>query len=107
MIFLKGINKIIKLDDNYTKILLLNETGSDINTKETLTLDNFFDKYYTQITLEIFLHILFQIVYTLTCFDQIKLQHFDLHLGNILVFIRHTNILDNPDFFLFLFYFLI
>jgi hypothetical protein len=81
----------VKQCDTQKKIFLINETGGD-NTIKILKLQEFFESY--SITYELLLHILFQIVYTLSCFDKIKLQHNDLHINNILVFIRKKNIFN-------------
>jgi hypothetical protein len=80
--------------DEQEKIFLINETSNDISTLETLSLKNFITKYAKNMNKLIMLHILFQIVYTLLCFNRIKLQHCDLHINNILVFLRHNNIFN-------------
>jgi hypothetical protein len=74
------------------KIFLINETGSSINTQEILSLRKFLINYASRLNKLIILHILFQIVYTLVCFNKIKFQHKDLHLDNVLVFIRPKSI---------------
>ena len=81
--------------DEQNKIFLINETGND-NAIKILKLKEFLEEYNDKIHYEVLLHILFQIVYTLKCFDIIKLQHNDLHIDNILVFIRRQNIFNTP-----------
>lgn len=86
--------------DEQNKIFLINETSNDINVAETLhdeplSLLKFINEYCTHHHFKIvLLHILFQITYTLLCFEKINLQHSDLHIGNILVFTRPKNILN-------------
>ena len=84
-------------EDTYTHIQL-NETNSDINSNECISLHAFFEKYFDKITPQILLNILFQITYTLKCFNIINLQHNDLHINNVLVFLRTDNILDTQEF---------
>jgi hypothetical protein len=44
------------------------------------------------------INILFQVVYTLRCFNIINLNHNDLHVGNILIFIDKENNILNSEF---------
>ena len=90
---------IINCEKEGKNIFLINETGSSVNTKEVLSLEQFLTKYADKLNKLIILHILFQIVYTLVCFNKINFQHNDLHVGNVLVFIRNKNALDNVNFF--------
>lgn len=73
--------------------MLINETSGH-NVKETLNLNEFINKYKDEMNKFILLHILFQLVYTLLCFNRIGLQHCDLHIQNILVFIRNNNVFE-------------
>jgi hypothetical protein len=77
-------------------------------TNETISTENF-DKFHFQEFIAkygneenfyyAFTNILFQIMYTLKCFSMIKLQHNDLHTGNIFVFVKKTHNIFNRDFF--------
>ena len=86
---------MINCEEKGKKIFLINETGSSINTVQVLPLFNFFNEYYNKLNKLIVLHILFQIVYTLECFNKINFQHRDLHIKNILVFIRNKTLFNS------------
>ena len=87
---------VINCQKNNT-IFLINETAK--NTTKYYKLSEFLTTYYAKLNDMIILHILFQIVYTLDCFNKINLEHRDLHINNVLVFLRKdNNILDTPNF---------
>lgn len=46
---------------------------------------------------KILLNIIFQIVYTLLCFERIDIKHNDLHTGNVFILKRRLNLLDKPS----------
>lgn len=99
-------------------IFQINEAQRD--DQDCITLRDFMNKYVAErnidghitYTDEILLNILFQILYTLYIFTKIKLNHNDLHLGNILIYIdrnlpietQTTKYIygDNPDDFIYL-----
>jgi hypothetical protein len=70
-----------------------NEISSDVASFMKNTRRNFHsNKYY-----EIFINIIFQVIYTLNCFNKINLKHNDLHLHNILLFIHKNNLNDSDN----------
>ena len=71
-------------------IYLITETANE-EDDQVMTLFDFFYAMYNFITSEIMLNILFQIIYTLKCFNEINFKHQDLHLDNILIFINKKN----------------
>ena len=87
---------------NKTDYYIINETFDDItNPKiyDILTLYDFILKYLNNPKFKFaIINILFQLVYTLSCFNLINLTHNDLHPGNILLFIYKENNIFNPDF---------
>ncbi len=78
------------------KFTLINETNTI--SSNTNHLAPFLDKNLTNINFIQFVNLLFQIMYTLQCFNKIGLRHADLHLKNILVFESDQNCLkQNQD----------
>jgi serine/threonine protein kinase len=74
---------------------LITETANE-EDYQVMTLFDFYNTLYEFITSEIMLNILFQIIYTLKCFNAINFIHQDLHLDNILIFInKKKNILHD------------
>jgi hypothetical protein len=76
---------------------LLNETGSSVNLSlhddnPVMSLQVFLERFGGELTVDILLNILFQILYTLKCFNLINLKHNDLHANNILIFLRDNNV---------------
>jgi hypothetical protein len=95
------INITYKLIDNSThsKYALYNESNNS-GTK-ILSLDKFIYTYFSytnKYTVNSMYVILFQLIYTLECFNRIKFKHNDLHTGNILIFMDQDNYLETPDY---------
>ena len=66
---------------------------------DVIFLKDFIIKYIEKPLFEnALINILFQLVYTLRCFNIINLNHNDLHVGNILIFIDKENNIFNPEF---------
>ena len=70
-----------------TNFAIINETNND-TTRQLLNIEDFINKCIHLLNLETFYNLLFQITYTLKCFNYINLKHYDLHAGNILVFYK-------------------
>jgi hypothetical protein len=85
-----------KLKQNKYYIFQINESQND--DQHCITLESFIEEYIEEKTRnteniytdEVLLNILFQILYTLYIFTKIKLNHNDLHLGNILIYIDNV-----------------
>jgi hypothetical protein len=78
-------------EESSSKYYIINEAHQE-NVEECISLKNFLNKYYAKINKFILFNLLAQIIYTLDCFGRVKLQHSDLHLANILVYVFRKNI---------------
>jgi hypothetical protein len=70
----------------YTIFTIINETYN--NNMTLAKLADFLKNNLHLLTLDTFCNLLFQITYTLQCFNYINLKHNDLHPNNILVFCK-------------------
>jgi len=91
---LNNITPYVLMGISYYKkknqIIFINETAEE-GIYDSISLYKFINTYKNKITTRIMLNILFQIIYTLKCFNAINFKHQDLHLDNILLFIDSTN----------------
>lgn len=79
------------LEQNSNKLYLINETA-DVTRYDVISLFEFIKKIDNIPKLnKIIINLLFQIIYTLKCFNAINFKHQDLHLDNILLFINKSN----------------
>lgn len=84
---------------------ILTETAND--NSEMITLAqllrklnkdyNYYDSKQANLVSKIILNLLFQISYTLECFNMIGFKHNDLHFGNIFVLMRPKNIMKGNN----------
>jgi len=79
-----------KIDDKYSYLILNTFQGEKTELKNLEEiLDLLINQTSKRLNLQEFYIILFQIIYTLKCFNLIGIKHNDLHLGNILIEINN------------------
>ena len=89
----KSLDKTI--NSNYF-FAMLNETGAE---GEVIPFMSFLKKYYKNPQLkEIIFNLLFQILYTLECFNRMSMKHNDLHLSNIMVILKKKNLTNSKSY---------
>jgi len=75
---------------------MINETGAE---GEVIPFMSFLKKYYKNPQLkEIIFNLLFQILYTLECFNRMSMKHNDLHLYNIMVILKKKNLTNSDSY---------
>ena len=83
------------INSNYF-FAMLNETGAE---GEVIPFMSFLKKYYKNPQLkEIIFNLLFQILYTLECFNRMSMKHNDLHLYNIMVILKKKNLTNSDSY---------
>ena len=78
---------------------MINETATE---GETIPFMSFLKRYYKNKNFkEIIYNLLFQLLYTLECFNRMSMKHNDLHLSNIMVILKKKNLTNSkpPDKF--------
>ena len=78
---------------------MINETATE---GETIPFMSFLERYYKKDNFkEIIYNLLFQILYTLECFNRMSMKHNDLHPYNIMVILKKENLTNSkpPDKF--------
>ena len=89
----KSLDKTI--NSNYF-FAMLNETGEE---GEVIPFMSFLKKYYKNPQLkEIIYNLLFQILYTLECFNRMSMKHNDLHPYNIMVILKKKNLTNSKSY---------